>query len=85
MPALAMSDSSASAIPGYWTLTATRLPSRRVARWTWPIEAAANASFSIEAKTCSGERPSYSSVITSRTFSQGIAGAWVRSFARFLW
>jgi hypothetical protein len=39
-----MSDSSASAIPGYWTLTATCSPPISVARWTWPIEAAANAS-----------------------------------------
>ena len=46
MPALRMSDSSASATPGYWILTATARPSWRVARCTWPIDAAAKASCS---------------------------------------
>ena len=41
---LRRSVSTASATPGYWTLTATRRPSRVTARWTWPIEAAAKAS-----------------------------------------
>ncbi len=36
-----MSAWIASAIPGYWTLTATSRPSRSVARWTCPIEAEA--------------------------------------------
>ena len=36
-----MSAWIASAIPGYWTLTATSRPSRSVARCTWPIEAEA--------------------------------------------
>ena len=85
IPAFAMSDSRASATPGYWTLTATLLPSCRVARWTWPIEAAANASGSISANTLSGALPSYSETSTSRTFSQGIAGAWARSFASCSW
>ena len=47
---LRRSVSTASAIPGYWTLTATSRPSFVVARWTWPIEAAANASGSNSAK-----------------------------------
>ena len=47
MPALRRSASSASATPGYWIFTATSRPSSSVARWTWPIEAAANASCSI--------------------------------------
>ena len=79
-----MSDSRASAIPGYWILTATGVPSWRLARWTCPIEAAAKASCSIEAKTRSG-LSSYSSSSTSRTFSQGIAGAWVRSLESCSW
>ena len=29
-------------MPGRWTLTATRSPLWRTARWTWPIDAAAN-------------------------------------------
>ncbi len=33
-------------MPGRWTLTATASPLCRVARWTWPIEAAANESCS---------------------------------------
>ena len=52
------SVSTASATPGYWTLTATGCPSRVTARWTWPIEAAANASSSNEAKTADGFSPS---------------------------
>ncbi len=47
---LRRSVSTASAMPGYWTLTATCRPSFVVARWTWPIEAAANASGSNSAK-----------------------------------
>ena len=34
-----------SRIPGRWTLTATASPLWRTARWTWPIEAAANDSW----------------------------------------
>ena len=56
-----------------WILTATLVPSCRVARWTCPIEAAANASSSIEAKTRSG-RSSYSSASTVCIFSHGMAG-----------
>ena len=41
--ALRRSVSTASATPGYWTFTATSSPSTVIARWTWPIEAAANA------------------------------------------
>ena len=41
--ALRRSLSTASATPGYCTLTATASPSSVVARCTWPIEAAANA------------------------------------------
>ncbi len=42
MARLLRSESIESATPGYWTLTATRLPvDLRTALWTWPIEAAA--------------------------------------------
>ena len=44
--ALRRSVSTASAMPGYWIFTATCLPSVVVARWTWPMLAAANASCS---------------------------------------
>ena len=41
-PAFARSDSIASSTPGYCTFTATARPSFVIARWTWPIDAAAN-------------------------------------------
>ena len=41
------------AMPGYWILTATRRPSCSRARYTWPIDAAANASGSNSANTSS--------------------------------
>ena len=71
-------------MPGYCTLTATRVPSCSVARWTWPIEAAANASGSISANTRLGGF-SYSSSRISWTCSHGMAGALVRSFASCSW
>ena len=43
-PRFCRSARTARAMPGYWTLTATRRPSCSRARYTWPIEAAANAS-----------------------------------------
>ena len=51
-----MSDTTASAIPGYWTLTATSAPSWVRPRWTWPMLAAAAGSGSISASTSSGGR-----------------------------
>ncbi len=48
---LRRSASTASAMPGYWTLTATSTPSWVVARWTCPMEAAAIASVSMSART----------------------------------
>ncbi len=57
---LRRSVSTASATPGYWTLTATRRPSWVTARWTWPIEAAANASRSNSAKWSPSGPPSSS-------------------------
>ncbi len=84
MPAFRMSDSSASAIPGYWILTATSRPSSSTARCTWPIEAAANASGSNSAK-CSEIGSRYSSSSTFVTSLHGIGGAEVRSFASSAW
>ena len=79
-----MSDSSASATPGYWILTATGRPSSSFARCTWPIEAAANASWSNSEKCSSTDSP-YSPSITSTTRFHGIGGAEVRSFASSSW
>ena len=64
---LRRSVSTASATPGYWTLTATSRPSCVSARWTWPIEAAANASSSKAAK-CSDSGPPSSPSIRPRIF-----------------
>ena len=55
---LRRSVSTASATPGYWTLTATSRPSCVRARWTWPIDAAATGSRLNSAKTCSTGPPS---------------------------
>ena len=44
-------------MPGYWTLTATSAPSLVVARYTWPIDAAAAASGSSSASTRDGAWP----------------------------
>ena len=79
-----MSDSSASATPGYWIFTATSRPSSSFARCTWPIEAAANAS-GLELGEVLGTGSPYSSSITFETRSQGIGGAEVRSFASSAW
>ena len=79
-----MSDSSASATPGYWIFTATSRPSSSLARWTWPIEAAANASCSNSEK-CSSTGSPYSSSITFETRDHGIGGAEVRSLASSSW
>src|SRR5256885_6660202 len=55
----------ASATPGYWTLTATARPSLSVARWTWPIEAAAMGSGSKSANARASGRPRSSSTTPS--------------------
>ena len=79
------SASSASATPGYWIFTATARPFVSVPRCTCPIDAAANASSSISENSSSSGSPSYSSSSTLRTFSHGIGGAEVRSFASSSW
>ena len=61
-----------SAMPGYWTFTATARPSLVIARCTWPIDAAAIGSGSHCAKTCSGGRPSSSVIIPAA--SSGLIG-----------
>ncbi len=45
-------------MPGRWTLTATCSPLGNTARWTWPIDAAANDSALNDWKTISGSPPS---------------------------
>ena len=45
-------------MPGRWTLTATGSPLWRAARWTCPIDAAANDAGAKERKTTSGSSPS---------------------------
>ena len=77
---LRRSDSTASATPGYWTLTATSAPSSVTARWTWPIEAAANASSSKDSKW-SPTLPPSSSSSSLRTFLNGSGGTSSRSEA----
>ena len=62
------------AMPGYCTLTATARPSRVMARWTWPIEAAAKGSGSHCAKTRAGSPPS-SSAMTEAASAGVIGGA----------
>ena len=52
-------------MPGRWTLTATGSPLCRTARWTWPIEAAANEAWLNERKTVSGSAPSSSVMIAA--------------------
>ena len=69
-------------MPGYWTLTATARPSRVIARWTWPIEAAAIGTGSHSLKIRSGASPS-SSTITEAASAEVIGGAlcWRRDMA----
>src|SRR5829696_2340783 len=69
---LRRSVSTASAMPGYWTFTATSRPSRVVARWTWPIEAAATASAEKSAKWSDSRPPR--SCSTTRRIAAGSAG-----------
>ena len=67
-------------MPGYWTLTATRSPSRVTARCTCPIEAAANASCSNSAK-CSLSGPPSSDRTSFSSFDHGSGGTSSRSVA----
>ncbi len=80
-----MSAWIASAIPGYWTLTATTRPSSRsVARWTWPIEAAAIGSGSKSENDSRSFSPRSSSITRVMALNDtGSALCW--SVARISW
>ncbi len=67
-------------MPGCCTFTATSRPPWR-ARWTWPIEAAANGSCSNASNSDSARSPS-SSRTTSATRGHAIAVLWDWSCAR---
>ena len=78
--ALRRSVSTASATPGYWIFTTTSSPSRVVARWTWPIEAAANARSSKSRNTCCSGPPNSLRISFSRS-ANGTGGTSSRSAA----
>src|SRR5919201_451053 len=83
IPRFCMSARTATLTPGYWTLTATSLSSRR-ALYTWPIDAAAIGTGSKVSKTSS----SASSYSASRTFFMSLNetfGAASRSSASLSW
>ena len=84
MAATSTSEASASAISGYWTLTATRCPPGSTARWTWPIEAAAAASCS-KSSNSDSSGSSHSDASTRRTRVQLMGGAASRSSASLSW
>ena len=65
-------------MPGRWTLTATGSPLCSTARWTWPIDAAANDSCLNDRKTGSGSAPSSCRMI-SRTSSYENGATWFSS------
>jgi len=71
---LRRSLSTASAMPGYWILTATSTPSLVRARWTWPIDAAASASRSMSASTRPTGSP-HSEAINFSSLSKPTFGA----------
>ena len=75
-----MSDSTASAIPGYWILTATSVPSAVRPRCTWPMLAAAAGSRSSSASTRSGASP-HSDSSTPRICFHSTGGTLSRSEA----
>ena len=79
-----MSERTAAATPGYWTLTATSRPSCSRARYTCPIDAAATGSSSNSAKTSLIGSPSSSS-ITLRISLKETFGAASRSAASLCW
>jgi hypothetical protein len=62
---------------GRWTFTTTGSPVRRVAAWTWAIDAAASGVRSTQRNTASMGRPRSAS-ITSRTTRNGSARTWSR-------
>ena len=78
--ALRRSVSTASATPGYWIFTATSSPSTVVARWTWPMEAAANARSSKSENTRSSGPPNSRRMSFSRS-ANATGGTLSRSAA----
>ena len=61
-------------IRGRWTLTATSVPSWRVAWWTCAVDAAANGIGSNVAKSSSGVEPnSFLTMITTSSYGNGAA------------
>ena len=74
----AMSAARVVRIPGRWTFTATASPLWRTARWTWPIDAAANDSWLNDRKMTSGSAPSSWRTI-SRTSSYENGSTWFSS------
>src|SRR3954454_3427344 len=74
----------ASAMPGYWTLTATSRPSRSVARCTWPIDAAAIGSSPKSANSRDIRSPRSSST-TPRIALNETGSAPSCSWARIAW
>ena len=78
--ALRRSLSTASATPGYCTLTTTASPSSVVARCTWPIDAAASARSSKSEKTPLSGPPS-SERISFSSLANGTGGMSSRSVA----
>ena len=67
------SPAIASATPGYWTLTATGVPSDHTARWTWPMDAAAVGCSSNSRKRARHPAP-ISATRTGSTSSNGRPG-----------
>ncbi len=74
----AMSAARVVRMPGRWTFTATGSPLCRTARWTWPIDAAANDSWLNDRKTVSGSAPS-SAVMIERTSAYENGSTWFSS------
>ena len=62
----------ASSTPGYCTFTATAWPSWVMARWTWPMDAAAIGTGSHSAKIRSGSSPSSARIMPAA--SSGLIG-----------
>ena len=70
-----MSESRASAAPGYWILTATSRPSRHTARCTWPMEAEAAGTSSNSGSLACAQRGPSSRARMACTRSAPIGGA----------
>ena len=67
------SASTRGRTPGRRIFSTTSVPSRRAARWTWAMEAAARGVTSKRPKTCSGGPPSAASTSGRRTSKSRVA------------